>query len=56
MKRVFSFTLTIALLFSMLCVFSLPASAETELPADIPEDNEMYAEGKRQVMIYRFAL
>lgn len=24
--------------------------------ADIPEDNEMYAEGKRQVMIYRFAL
>lgn len=22
--------------------------------ADIPEDNEMYAEGKRQVMIYRF--
>ena len=24
--------------------------------ADIPEDNEMYAEGKRQVMIYRFDL
>ncbi len=24
--------------------------------ADIPEDNEMYAEGKRQVMIYRFGL
>ena len=24
--------------------------------ADIPEDNETYAEGKRQVMIYRFAL
>ena len=24
--------------------------------ADIPEDNEMYAEGKRQVMIYRFVL
>lgn len=24
--------------------------------ADIPEDNEMYAEGKRQVMIYRFTL
>ena len=24
--------------------------------ADIPEDNEMYAEGKRQVMIYRFEL
>ena len=24
--------------------------------ADIPEDNEMYAEGKRRVMIYRFAL
>ena len=24
--------------------------------ADIPEDNEMYAEGKRQVMIYRFNL
>ena len=23
---------------------------------DIPEDNEMYAEGKRQVMIYYFAL
>ena len=23
---------------------------------DIPEDNEMYAEGKRQVMIYRFDL
>ena len=23
---------------------------------DIPEDNEMYAEGKRQVMIYRFEL
>ena len=38
MKRVFSFTLTIALLFSVLWVLSLPASAETELPADIPED------------------
>ena len=24
--------------------------------ADIPEDNEMYAEGKRKVMIYRFDL
>ena len=24
--------------------------------ADIPEDNEMYAEGKRQVMIFRFNL
>ena len=24
--------------------------------ADIPEDNEMYAEGKRQVMIFRFDL
>ena len=24
--------------------------------ADIPEDNEMYAEGKRRVMIYRFEL
>lgn len=24
--------------------------------ADIPEDNEMYSEGKRQVMVYRFAL
>ena len=24
--------------------------------ADIPEDNEMYAEGKRRVMIYRFDL
>ena len=24
--------------------------------ADIPEDNEMYSEGKRQVMIYRFDL
>ena len=24
--------------------------------ADIPEDNEMYAEGKRKVMIYRFEL
>ena len=24
--------------------------------ADIPEDNEMYAEGKRRAMIYRFAL
>ena len=24
--------------------------------ADIPEDNEMYDEGKRQVMIYRFSL
>lgn len=24
--------------------------------ADIPEDNEMYAEGKRQVMVYRFDL
>jgi tagatose 1,6-diphosphate aldolase len=24
--------------------------------ADIPEDNEMYAEGKRQVKIYRFVL
>lgn len=24
--------------------------------ADIPEDNEMYAEGKRQVRIYRFEL
>lgn len=24
--------------------------------ADIPEDNEMYAEGKRQAMIYRFEL
>ncbi len=24
--------------------------------ADIPEDNEMYAEGKRQVRIYRFDL
>ena len=24
--------------------------------ADIPEDNEMYAEGKRRVMIYRFSL
>ena len=24
--------------------------------ADIPEDNEMYEEGKRQVMIYRFSL
>ena len=23
---------------------------------DIPEDNEMYAEGKRQVMVYRFEL
>ncbi|MBR6956991.1 MAG: GNAT family N-acetyltransferase [Erysipelotrichaceae bacterium] len=23
---------------------------------DIPEDNEMYAEGKRQVMVYRFDL
>ena len=24
--------------------------------ADIPEDNEMYAEGKRKVMVYRFEL
>lgn len=24
--------------------------------ADIPEDNEMYAEGKRQVMVYQFDL
>ena len=24
--------------------------------ADIPEGHEMYADGKRQVMIYRFAL
>lgn len=24
--------------------------------AEIPEDNEMYAEGKRQVMVYRFTL
>lgn len=24
--------------------------------ADIPEDNEMYAEGKRRAMVYRFAL
>ena len=24
--------------------------------ADIPEDNEMYAEGKRRAMVYRFSL
>ena len=24
--------------------------------ADIPEDNEMYAEGKRQVKVYRFEI
>ena len=46
------------------CVPTNTASARTcELAggiyvetADIPEDNEMYAEGKRQVTIYRFDL
>ena len=46
------------------CVPSNTASSKTcELAGgtyietvDIPEDNEMYAEGKRQVMIYRFSI
>lgn len=32
------------------------AGGEYVETTDIPEDNEMYAEGKRRVMIYRFAL
>lgn len=46
------------------CIPSNIASSKTCLAAggqfieiaDIPEDNEMYLEGKRQVMIYRFNL
>lgn len=46
------------------CVPENAASAKTCLlaggeyieTADIPQDNEMYAEGKRQVLIYRFSL
>ena len=32
------------------------AGGEYVETAEIPEDNEMYAEGKRQVMVYRFTI
>ncbi|MBQ3880345.1 MAG: GNAT family N-acetyltransferase [Oscillospiraceae bacterium] len=38
---------------SRTCVLAGGQYVET---ADIPEDNEMYAEGKRKVLVYRFAI